>query len=388
MAEAPLDGVHQRDLEIVQILTELQQSIADERKAELLAGLARRFRAIGRHDLSQKMLVEAEEVAHGLASVGRSRGLALFGQGDWKGGLEVYDQARWKLSEFEKFRRGYPQPAWTGEALDGKHILLWAEQGTGDQVMQARVLEPILRKGARITVESDPRLHPLIQRKHPQIDCAIQQVELDDALKSDAFDFQCSMLSAWRFVDLPKPQSAYLGAAQQYEQAFRTAWEARGWHLNVGLSWRSKAAVSGSDRSIPPILFRPLMERKDLTFHALQYDTDKTEIGTISRALGKPLFLDRDGDPLKDLDRQAAQIAALDLVISIDNATVHMAGALGVETWVLIPPGSDWRWGGSGEATDLYQSLWLVRNEQLGHWGPGLMEMVNRLAGWTSKRKR
>ena len=78
-----------------------------------------------------------------------------------------------------------------------------------------------------------------------------------------------------------------------------------------------------------------------------------------------------------------AQIAALDLVISIDNSTVHIAGAVGTPCWVLLPASQDWRWAAVGESTPLYESLRLFRNSQLHHWGGVVAEVSEALEAWT-----
>lgn len=374
-----------RDLEIAWLLAALAKTEAPMERAKVLVDLARRYRRGARLDLARAALEEAHALAPEDPDVLRSIGLAVFGDGDWAKGLEFYDKGRWHLEEFDKYFRAFPQPQWNGEPLDGKHLLLWAEQGIGDQVMQARVLAPLLEQGAKITVEADPRMHKLIQRTHPAIACATQTVKLPKALVDGDFDFQCSMLSAWRFVELSGPQAGYLDVDQGLSEAFRAAWEQRGWKINVGLSWRSRAKASGSERSLRPELLRPLMQREDLTFHVLQYDTDEAEIGQVVQATGRPIYRDRDTDPLKDIDRQAAQIAALDLVISIDNATVHLAGAVGTECWALLPAGPDWRWGPEGAETDLYASLKLIRNTQISHWGGALADTVQALAAWRSR---
>ncbi|MEM7685483.1 MAG: hypothetical protein AAF293_11705, partial [Pseudomonadota bacterium] len=114
-----------------------------------------------------------------------------------------------------------------------------------------------------------------------------------------------------------------------------------------------------------------------------QYDADLAEISTLSKRLGRPVFLDRDSNPLKDIDRLTAQIAALDLVISIDNSTVHIAGAVGTRCWAILPAGSDWRWGAQGDHTPLYASVRLFRNTQLHHWGGVLAELADALGNWT-----
>ena len=372
------------DAEISALLVRLGKSRGTER-GQILSYLARRYNRLG---LSEKALAtheDALELAPRDPRVTRSSGLARFGEGDWAGGLELYDKHRWELEEFAKFRRGFPHPEWAGEPVDGKHLLLWAEQGIGDQVMQARVIGPLLDAGATITIESDPRLHPLVQRTWPDVGVASQTVQLPQALVHGDFDFHGSMLSAWRWAELMQPQPKYLTPSESMVRAFRNAWEKQGWQLNIGLSWRSKAAVNGSLRSIPEPLLSPLLQRRDLTFHSLQYDADIAEVSGLSQQLDRPIFMDRDSQPLKDIDRLAAQIAALDLVISIDNSTVHLAGAVGTPCWVALPAAVDWRWPASGFTTGLYECLRLYRNNQIHHWGAVIADLSDALNTWSPK---
>jgi hypothetical protein len=216
------------------------------------------------------------------------------------------------------------------------------------------------------------------------VQVATQTVTLPEHLTNGDFDFHGSLFSAWRWAGLSQPANGYLEPKRTMVQAFRKAWAAQGWKINVGLSWRSKAKENGPKRSIPEALLQPLVQRQDLTFHSLQYDADSAEISRLSKALGRPVYLDRDSQPLKDIDRLAAQIAALDLVISIDNSTVHIAGAVGTPCWVLLPASQDWRWPAVGESTPLYESLRLFRNTQLHHWGGVIAEVSGALEPWTS----
>lgn len=368
----------QTDAEIAMLLVKLRGSQGVER-GQLLSYLARRYARLG---LTQKALathLDALELAPKDARVQRSAGLAKFGEGGWVEGLALYDAGRWKLEEFDKFRRAFPHPEWAGQPIAGKRLLLWAEQGIGDQVMQARVLGPLLQAGAQVTIESDPRLHPLVQRTWPNVAVAAQTVELPKDLVEADFDFHGSMLSAWRWAELATPQPAYLAPKTPMVEAFRNAWVAQGWEINVGLSWRSKAKENGPKRSIPEALLRPLLQRPDLTFHSLQYDADVDEISRLSKTLGRPVYLDRDSQPLRDIDRLTAQVAALDLVISIDNSTVHLAGAVGTPAWVMLPAGPDWRWPAAGDCTPLYDSLRLFRNTQLHHWSGVVAEVTEAL---------
>ena len=372
------------DAEIAALLMKLRATQGVER-GQTLSYLARRFARLG---LTQKALethLDALRLAPFDPRVTRSTGLAKFGQGQWVEGLALYDRKRWQMEEFAKFRRAFPHPEWAGEPIEGKRLLLWAEQGIGDQVMQARVLGALVGQGAEVTVESDPRMHPLIQRKWPDVKVAAQTVELPEHLVKGEYDYHGSLFSAWRWAGLPQPQPAYLEPKASLVQAFRKAWAAQGWKINVGLSWRSKAKENGPKRSIPQALLKPLLQRSDLTFHSLQYDADTAEVSRLSQQLGRLIYLDRDSQPLKDIDRLAAQIAALDLVLSIDNSTVHIAGAVGTPCWVLLPAAPDWRWPAEGDTTPLYDSLRLFRNTQIHHWGGVVAEVSEGLETWSSR---
>lgn len=372
----------QTDAEIAMLLVRLRDATGVER-GQFLSYLARRY---GRLGLTQKALdthLEALSLAPQDPRVTRSSGLALFGEGQWTEGLELYDKYRWQLEEFAKFRRGFPHPEWAGEPVDGKRLLLWAEQGIGDQVMQSRILAALVAQGAEVTVESDPRMHPLIQRTWPGVEVATQTVELPQHLVSGEFDHHGSLLSAWRFVRSQQNGAAYLQPKSSMVQAFKRAWQGQGWKINVGLSWRSRAKENGPKRSIPEALLKPLLQRPDLTFHSLQYDADVAEITKLSQKLGRPIYLDRDSEPMAEIDRLTAQIAALDLIISIDNSTVHIAGAVGTPCWVMLPAAPDWRWPAVGQNTALYDSLRLFRNTQIHHWGGVVAEVQQALEDWS-----
>ena len=225
---------------------------------------------------------------------------------------------------------------------------------------------------------------PLIQRTWPGTGFGVQTVTLPQDLVDGNFDYQGSLFSAWRWVELAQPQPAYLKPDPGMVQRFRKAWAEQGWKLNVGISWRSRSAASGSARTLSTDALAALVQNPAITFHSLQYGVDATEIAALSSSVGRPIYMDSGGDPLANLDRQAAQIAALDLVVSIDNATVHLAGAVGTTCWVMLPGGADWRWGPQGETTPLYESLRLFRSRQSGIWGPLLADTIEALDQWAA----
>ena len=359
-------------------LAALHRAIAAEgdpiRRAELRLLAARALRQLGAFQATREALETARIEASDHSQIQRSLGLELFRTGQVTEGLTLYDQGRWQLESHGKYRRPFSAPYWKGEALKGRRLLLWAEQGIGDQIMQARILPRLLAEGAAITLEADPRLFPLLGPLAAQITCVPQTCPANTALQKAQFDWQSSLFSAWRFVETPTEGGQCLHADPALTGRYRSAWAKMGSALNVGLSWHSRAEATGALRSIPPEALAPLAARPDTRFHSLQYG--QPDLTAFSQAFGAPLLSDPSVDPLASLTRQAAQIAALDLVITIDNATAHLAGALGVKTWLLLPKGSEWRWGTRLFETALYPSVRLFRASDFGQWGTALWRLA------------
>ncbi len=369
------------DREIAEYLVRLTKEEAPEIRARIMGNLARRMNWIGRFDQAERLMDRALMLSPDDPTLLRSSGLALFGAGRWAEGLALYDRGRWQLEDHQKFRRAFPHAEWQGEAVAGKNLLLWAEQGVGDQIMQARVIEPLREAGANITVECDPRLHPLLARSYDDPPLATQTVDLPSDLVNGPFDFHGSLFSAWRWADLTAAADAYLIPDPDFRAATKRSWDAQGWRLNVGLSWRSTAVARGGDRTLPHEMLAPLLQQSGATFHSLQYDADTAESTAISRMANRPLWRASNLDPRVEVDRLAAMVAALDLVISADITTVHIAGAVGTPCWVILPAGSDWRWGDQGERTPLYSCLRLFRNRWSG-WGGVVADVSDALARW------
>jgi hypothetical protein len=134
----------------------------------------------------------------------------------------------------------------------------------------------------------------------------------------------------------------------------------------IGVAWYTNNKETGRSRTIDLELFGALFARKDIQWVSLQYG-----------AVSAPIVVDQSVDQMLDIDRFAAQIAAMDLVITIDNSTAHLAGALGVPVWVLLPFAADWRWFRGREDSPWYPTMRLFRQPERGDWG-SVMERVLR----------
>jgi ADP-heptose:LPS heptosyltransferase len=149
--------------------------------------------------------------------------------------------------------------------------------------------------------------------------------------------------------------------------------------IKVGISWRggSKDSMKAS-RSIELISWESILQ-SDAHFVNLQYGDCTDEIEQIQQESGVHIYDWDDADPLTDLENFTAQIAALDLVISIDNSTVHFSGAVGTPTWVLLPDVPDWRWMLDRDDSPWYSEVRLFRQKMSGNWSDVISNVKSEL---------
>jgi len=157
--------------------------------------------------------------------------------------------------------------------------------------------------------------------------------------------------------------------------------------LRGGISWKGgKDPRARKMRSVVLEQWKDILLLKGITFINLQYGECKVEIMEAKENLNAVIYDWTDADPLQDLDNFAAQIAALDLVISVDNATVHMAGALGVPVWTLLPYSPNWRWMLDREDTPWYPAMRLFRQPAFGDWETVMKKVSQELRKMKNNR--
>ncbi len=276
-----------------------------------------------------------------------------------------WDEYEWRL------RHGpSPRPIalnrWDGTSLAGRSLLVLSEQGIGDQVMFGSCLPQVAREAAGCLVECDPRLVPLFARSFPNVTAVAKSArptENPAVAPCDVYDFWGSLP---RFVRRQVDDFPATAAYLKPEPGLVAKWQSRlarlGGALKVGISWRGgKDAETRRQRSIPLELWRPILQVPGVRFVNLQYGSSAAEAALVRNRFDIPLDDGADCDPLLDLDDFTAKIAALDLVLSVDNSTVHLAAAIGRSVWTLLPFCSDWRWMLEGETTPWYPTMRLLR---------------------------
>ena len=342
--------------------------------AEPHNNLGNALREQGKLDESIQAYQNAIEIQPNYAEPHNNLGQTLLLKGDLHQGWKEYEW-RWKCKDFSSEIRYFPQVLWDGSDLNGKSILVWTEQGVGDQIMFASMLDDLLQMETNIITDCDIRLIPLFKRAFPKIQIFPRDNPPAQQLLDTNIDYQIPIGSLGRWLrpnqnDFKRKNQSYLQACPEKTSKLKTKYKKlAGNKPLIGISWKSRNQNFGEAKSTSLKLWTSILSRQDYFFINLQYGNVKHEIEEhISNKNDISIYLDNDIDSLRNLDDFAAQISALDLVISTSNATVHMAGALGKKVWNLLRYMPSWRWMLNKRDTLWYPSMKLFRQNRIGNW--------------------
>lgn len=282
-----------------------------------------------------------------------------------------------------------PDPTTSNLPFEGKQVVIYANEGVGDEIMFASCLPAISASAVKVTLYCDHRLAPLFQRSFHALRTLGMDKEHEQRtiglVAPDEIHIFASFLPAYfHQATAGRPERrSYLLADPRQVSVWRQRFSALGPGLKVGLSWLGGAdPYDRSRRSIPLASWQDILGVDGVHFVNLQYGAVAAETEAVQKRLQVPIHTWGDANPLLNLDFSAAQIAALDLVISVDNTTVHLAGALGTPVWTLLPFVPDWRWTMAGTRTPWYPSVRLFRQETEGHWEHVLHKVQESLSDY------
>jgi tetratricopeptide (TPR) repeat protein len=289
--------------------------------------------------------------------------LARLTLGDFEAGWKAYEW-RWKTGAFADKRRAFRQPLWLGQPLSGKTILLHAEQGFGDTIQFIRYARLVADRGARVICEVQPELASLLSQLEGQFE-SVAVIAKGDALP--AFDLHCPLLSlplafGTELSTIPA-DTPYLAAPEARVAYWRDRLgEGR---PRAGFVWSgSHAHKNDANRSIPLEALAPLFEKLPFACFSLQREMRHAD----GAALQGIANLGDLGAELKDFADTAAVISLLDVVVSVDTAVAHLAGAMGKPVLILLPHAVDFRWLRDRSDTPWYPAAKLLRQPAFGDW--------------------
>jgi FkbM family methyltransferase len=296
---------------------------------------------LGRLEPAEAALRRAHELAPDNSETRLALGGVLLSLGRYEEGWPLFD-ARHVIANAGGGKPELPQPEWRGEPLAGKHLVVWPEEGFGDQIMFARFAPWLARQGAEVTLLAPPALARLFEASFPDVRVArtLGRVDIPDP---DYWVMSASIAGRAGITIGNIPSEPYLRTPQSTTpQGARIGVVTRG----------SPTHLNDANRSLPAELGRRLLDLP----HAICLAPEDTGA--------------------RDFADTAALIAGLDLVIAVDTSVAHLAGALGKPVWVLLPHvGVDWRWMRGRADSPWYPSARLFRQPRIGDW-PAVVDEV------------
>lgn len=299
--------------------------------------------------------------------------LQLLLTGDFARGWEEYEW-RLRLPELQPFWPYAERPRWDGADLHGKVILLYAEQGFGDTLQFVRYVPLVAERGGKVIVSCRSQLRTLFEQ------AMWNSSVVDTSEPSPAFDICCALPSLPRIfgtthATIPA-RIPYLHADAGKAARWQARLAADGIALKVGLVWatdaRSRIALL---KSLSLDMFQPLAAIPGVIFYSLQKGPAAAEAARAPKGM-RLVDVARE---LEDFSDTAALISQLDLVVTIDTAVAHLAGAMGKPVWTLTHWPPDWRWLVGRDDSPWYPTMRLFRRAQTDTWSDVILRVGQAL---------
>ena len=309
-----------------------------------------------------------------------SRSLSYLTLGDFEQGWREYE---WRWAAYDESPKKANCPVWNGCDPQGMRLLLYAEQGLGDTIQFIRYASALKERGAYIVVETQAALKQILQLC-PYIDEVYQRGESLPACDAQAALMSLPLLCGTRLETIPHPVP-YLYA----DQTLTAYWQerlSRDTNFKIGICWQGnphyrtqalRQAVAG--KSMPVKAFAPLAALEGVTLYSLQKAGGEAQLNELDGLMHIVDF----GDELDTTHGRFMDTLAImkqmDLIISIDTGTCHIAGALGIPVWNLLPTPADWRWMLDRTDTPWYDNMRLFRQPTPGDWQGSIAECKQAL---------
>ena len=304
-----------------------------------------------------------------------NQSLIFLSKGDFSNGWPLY-QWRWDIPNTTAKPLSTSKPMWR----PGKRqkVLLWAEQGIGDEVMYASLILDLYSLCSKLIVQIDIRLISLFRRSFP---ADIDFYSKTDFISETKYDAHIPMGSASLHLrqnldSFKSISKGWLSACTIKTSYLRKKLLADGSKSVIGISWYSTKPRSGAqNKTIPLTKLAAVLNLPKVKLVSLQYGDVNNEIKSLREEFGIDITQLSEIDNKNDLDGLAALIMACDKVVSISNLTIHLAGALGKDAKLLLTSSCDWRWGRNRNTCYWYASVGLHRQTEIGNWDQVLQKL-------------
>lgn len=319
----------------------------------------------------------------------------LLRQGRFREGWPPYEN---RFGAFgQRPARTAPPPFWQGEDLAGKSVLVWTEQGIGDEILYAGMIPDLIARAGRCRIECSKRMVPVFARSFPDVSVAGWDSPDTPAVSGEDVDVQIACGSLGRYLrpsfESFPARAGYLASDLSLTARLRAEYQTRaGGRKIIGIAWRSGNARLGPGKSATLAHFSPILATPGCFFVNLQYGDCSAEIADAFERTNVEIFQDPAVDHVADIDAAFAQAAAMDLVVTTSNTAAHIAAAQGIPTWIMLPhaKGVLWYWFARRADSPWYPSARLFRAAaEMDPWDIGVAARVaDALTGFVSPARR
>ena len=301
--------------------------------------------------------------------------------GELSEGWDLYSYGLTKNNNIREINESFfseETPLWDGQPFDGT-LLVYAEQGIGDQLMFGTIIEDLLKVQNNVAIIVDDRLKKLFERTYPNVivfglsedrlllnhDKHIAVGDLCKYFRNDIKHFKDGNFK--KFV-----------TSQEKDDQIRTLMPKNN-GLKIGISWLTFAKKNVNKRNLSTKEISSIINSNDHTFINLQYGNINDQLSELNEISKKPLYQVPGIDLTYNIDSLASIIKNCDLIITIDNSTAHLAAVLGKPVWILIPFNNDFRWMENSEETIWYKNALLLRQNQKNDWSQAIYNINSAL---------
>jgi len=301
---------------------------------------------------------------------------------EFDGAWDLY-QHRFEL-ELKDEKKFFKKPVWTDQFLTGKRIYLYAEQGIGDQILFGSMFRDAFETQNNFIVSIDKRLLPIFNRSFTQYN-NVEFISKDDEVNESLFDMQLAIGDLGKFFrksknDFKTIDPYYFQSNEIKRKALRTQLTTQR-KIICGVAWKSASNKIGPDKSLNLRDLEPIFSLRDISFFDLQYGDTLEEREILKRESGISINKVEDIDNFNDIDGLASLIDACDFVVTVSNATAHIAGALGKKVFLIVPysKGRCWYWHDGLKTSLWYPCIQIFTQTEIGDWSVPINEIKEKI---------
>lgn len=293
--------------------------------------------------------------------------LNLLSQGELEKG---WDEFKWREKRVmpktisSKFGCDY----WEGQDLKGKFINVLTEQGIGDEIMCLSMVPDLIKAGATVSIYCSEKLIPIVRRSFPDVWVHERESYAGDKNFVVGGDYKATIAELGKylrpsFTSFPI-ENGFLKPNQELVDHLRKDYKGTKNKPLIGIAWRSPGSLYPKFKSTDLRQWEHILYNKNVQFVSLQYGDVHVEVEEVEKMFKVDIIEEGNLDNVKEIDNYAAQIAAMDLVISVSNTAVHLAGAMEKLTWNIAPAQKVrmWYWSPGRSDTPWYPTMWLIHN--------------------------